>query len=193
MTTSPPFRVLLHRDAILRRIHELAREVAAALGPEPPCLVAVVEGARPLARHLQRLLPGHLPVHEVAASSYATGTVSSGTVVVRGGSDIPCRGRHVVLIEDIVDTGRTIHKLKEHFAQQGAASVRVVSLLDKPERRVVAVDIDFCGFRIPDEFVIGFGMDIDGRYRELPDVVVYDPAVERGKEAPGTLPHDLGE
>lgn len=181
--TPPPFRVLLDRDAILRRIHELARELAAATGPEPPCLVAVVEGARPLARHLQKLVPGNLPVHEIAASSYAKGTVSSGTVAVRGGADIPCRGRDVVLIEDIVDTGRTIAKLKEHFAEQGARSVRVCSLLDKPERRVVEVAIDFCGFRIPDEFVIGFGMDIDGRYRELPDIVLYDPAVERAHAA----------
>jgi len=122
-------------------------------------------------------------VHEIAASSYARGTVSSGTVDVRGGADIPCRGRDVVLIEDIVDTGRTIAKLKDHFAQRGARSVRVVSLLDKPERRVVDVAIDFCGFRIPDEFVIGFGMDIDGRYRDLPDVVLYDPAIERAHGA----------
>lgn len=181
MTASnhPPFRVLLSRDDILRRIHELSRLLADEVAHEPPCLVAVVEGARPLARHLQRLLPGGLPVHEIAAKSYGGGTESSGTVEVRGGYDIPCAGRTVVLIEDIVDTGRTIARLRGHFAERGAKACRVVTLLDKPSRRVVDVVPDHIGFDIPDEFVIGFGMDIDGRYRELEDIVVYDAEIEK--------------
>ena len=85
----------------------------------------------------------------------------------------------MLLLEDIVDTGRTIAALQEHFLQKGAVSCRVASLLSKPSRRVVPVTIDFLGFEIPDEFVLGFGMDLDGRYRELPDVVVYDAAVEQ--------------
>jgi hypoxanthine phosphoribosyltransferase len=176
--TFPPFRVLLSNDRIQRRIRELVAELTAALGGEPPCLVAIVEGARPLARHLQRLLPGALPVYEIGASSYR-GTASTGEVVVRGGDDIPCAGRDVVLIEDIVDTGRTIARLRDYFRARGARSCRVVTLLDKPDRRVVEVELEHIGFRIPDEFVLGFGMDLDGRYRELPDVVIYEPEVER--------------
>ncbi|MCR9248488.1 MAG: phosphoribosyltransferase family protein [bacterium] len=180
--TNPPFRVLLSRDDIVRRIHELVRDLTAGTTDEPPCLVAVVEGARPLARHLQRLIPGGLPVHEIRASSYGGGTTSSGQVSVSGGAEIPCEGRVVLLIEDIVDTGRTIARLKEHFLGAGAKECRVVTLLDKPSRRVVDVVADHIGFEIPDEFVIGFGMDIDGRYRELEDVVIYDADIERAHQ-----------
>jgi hypoxanthine phosphoribosyltransferase len=89
------------------------------------------------------------------------------------------RGRSVVLIEDIVDTGRTIHALRDHFAAAGAKRLAVASLLSKPSRRVVDVAIEYLGFEIPDEFVLGFGMDLDGRYRDMPDIVVYEAAVER--------------
>lgn len=175
---SPPFRVLFSHDQILRRTQELARAIAAATPDEPPLLVAVIEGARPFARLLQKFLPGQLPVHEVRASSYA-GTASTGTVAITVGGNLPVRGRHVLLLEDIVDTGRTIDALQRHFRGAGAKSCRVASLLSKPSRRVVPVAIDHLGFEIPDEFVIGFGMDLDGRYRDLPDVVVYEAAVER--------------
>lgn len=179
MTTFPPFRVLFSHDQILRRCHELARTIEADRhhdGGAPPCLVAVLEGARPFARVLQRLLPGNLPVHEIRASSYV-GQHSSGTVTVTG-APIPCRGQSVLLLEDIVDTGRTIAALREHFTAAGAARCRIATLLSKPSRRVVSVELDYVGFEIPDEFVLGFGMDLDGRYREMPDVVVYEAAVE---------------
>ncbi len=180
MATSafPPFRVLLSRDQILRRIHELARAITEAMRGEPPCLVVVIEGARTFARQLQKVLPGQLPLHEVRASSYGSGTVSSGEVRLTLGQDVPCAGRDVVLLEDIVDTGRTIAALQRHFAQKGARSCRVATLLSKPSRRVVDVALDFVGFEIPDEFVLGCGMDLDGRYREIPDVVVYEKSVE---------------
>lgn len=186
MTTAkpaPPFRVLFSRDQILRRCAELARALQADLlrsgTGSPPVLVAVIEGARPFARQLQRLLPGNLPVHEVRAASYGGGTMSSGQVTVTGADRVPSRGRDVVLLEDIVDTGRTIATLQRYFLAHGVASCRVATLLSKPSRRVERVDLDHVGFEIPDEFVLGFGMDLDGRYRELGDVVVYDAEVER--------------
>ncbi|MBL8731546.1 MAG: hypoxanthine phosphoribosyltransferase [Planctomycetes bacterium] len=175
----PAFPILFSNDQILRRTKELARRIADDLRGAPPLLVAVIEGARPFARLVQQALPGHLPVHEVRASSYGSGTVSSGEVKITTGSDLPVAGQHVLLLEDIVDTGRTIAALQRHFLAKGALSCRVASLLSKPSRRVVAVTIDYCGFEIPDEFVLGFGMDLDGRYRELPDVVVYDREIER--------------
>lgn len=184
----PPFRVLLSRDRILRRTHELAQRIQADLGDAPPCLVVVIEGARTFARQLQKLLPGHLPLHEVRASSYGSGTVSSGRVQLALGHDVPCRGRDVLLLEDIVDTGRTIAALREHFLQQGARSCRTATLLSKPSRRVVPVELEYVGFEIPDEFVLGFGMDLDGRYRELPDVVVYEADVERAFRSQGAAP-----
>jgi hypoxanthine phosphoribosyltransferase len=182
MPSHPPFRVLLSRDQIQRRCHELVRRIVADLAGAPVLLVAVIEGARPFARVLQTLLPGQLPVHEVRASSYA-GTTSTGRVTLSTGAGIPCRGQHVLLLEDIVDTGRTIAVLREHFVAQGATSCRVATLLSKPSRRVVDVVLDYVGFEIPDEFVLGFGMDLDGRYRDVPDVVVYDAAVEQAFRA----------
>ncbi len=184
MNVPPPFRVLLSHDAIVRRCHELARAIAATYGDAPPCLVVVVEGARPFARALQRLLPGELPLHEVRAASYV-GTSSTGQVRLTGVQHVPCRGRDVLLLEDIVDTGRTIAALRRWFVDAGARGCRTATLLSKPSRRVVEVPLEFVGFEIPDEFVIGFGMDVDGRYRELPDVVVYDRALEAGGVASG--------
>jgi hypoxanthine phosphoribosyltransferase len=178
VTAFPPFRVLFPHDQILRRAQELARQIHAATPGEPPMLVMVIEGARPFARLLQKFVPGNLPMHEVRASSYA-GTESSGEVRITTGADLPVRSRHVLLLEDIVDTGRTIAALQRHFLAAGARTCRVASLLSKPDRRVVDVKVDYLGFEIPDEFVLGFGMDLDGRYRELPDVVVYDAEVER--------------
>lgn len=174
--SNPPFPVLFSHDEILRRCHELARAILAVHGDEPPVLVMVVEGARPFARVLQRLLPSGLVVHEVRASSYV-GTTSSGEVRLQGAEAVACAGRDVLLLEDIVDTGRTIAALRRHFLAAGARQVRTAALLSKPSRRVVEVPVEFVGFSIPDEFVIGFGMDLDGRYRELPDIVVYDRAV----------------
>ncbi|MBL9078049.1 MAG: hypoxanthine phosphoribosyltransferase [Planctomycetes bacterium] len=178
----PPFRVLLSRDQILRRTQELARQITADAGAEPLCLVVVIEGARTFARQLQQLLPGQPPLHEVRASSYS-GTESTGVVQLAVGRDVPCRGRDVLLLEDIVDTGRTVHALRRHFLANGATSCRIATLLSKPSRRVVPVELDYTGFEIPDEFVLGFGMDLDGRYRELPEIVIYEAEVERAFQA----------
>lgn len=175
-----PFRVLFSHTDILRRSRELARELRESLGNAPPCLVQVIQGARPFARLIQLGLPGGLPVHDVRAKSYE-GTESTGEVKITMLGELgepTVRGRVVVLLEDIVDTGRTIAALREHFLALGATAVRVVSLLSKPSRRVVDVAVEHIGFEIPDEFVIGFGMDLDERFRELPDVVVYDPDLD---------------
>lgn len=174
-----PFRVLLAHDHLLPRIRELADRIWRDLGPEPPVLVAVVEGARVFARHLRDCLPASLPVHEIRASSYGRGTSSGGDVRVVPIDDLPVAGRDVLLIEDIVDTGRTVAALLAHLDRAGAKSCRIATLLTKPSRRVVDVPLHYTGFEIPDEFVIGFGMDYAGRYRELPDVVIYEPALEQ--------------
>lgn len=171
-----PFRILIANAVILRRIRELARSVAQDHPGEPPCLIAVMEGARTFARALQQHLPGQPVVHEIRASSYGDGTVSSGTVKVLTGHDVPVEGRDVLILEDIVDTGRTIAALRQHLLASGARSLRVAALLNKPSRRVVPVDLHYVGFEIPDEFVIGYGLDLAGKYRELPDVAIYDPA-----------------
>ena len=177
--SAPPFRVLLPHDEIRRRSRELAAGLRRALGDEPPLLLAVVEGARPFARLVQQALPGGLPVHEVRAKSYAGATSTGDVRITAPAGGLPVGGRDVVLLEDIVDTGRTVAALRAHLAGLGARSVRTVAMLSKPSRRVVEVPVEHVGFEIPDEFVVGFGMDFDGRFRELADVVVYDRDVER--------------
>ena len=176
----PSFRVLFSNDEILRRSHELTRELQQCLGDEPPCLVQVIQGARPFAALIRAGLHGQLPVYDVRAKSYK-GTHSTGEVKVTMLDGLDAKtveSRDVVLLEDIVDTGRTIAALREHFMGLGARSVRVVSLLSKPSRRVIDVAVEHIGFEIADEFVIGFGMDLDERYRDLPDLVVFEASVE---------------
>ncbi|MEC7584331.1 MAG: hypoxanthine phosphoribosyltransferase [Planctomycetota bacterium] len=174
---SDRFRVLLSNDAIVRRSHELARRIQQDYSAEPPLLVSVIEGARAFTRQLQKSL-GTIEICEIRASSYGNATESSGEVKITPMGAIDAKGRDIILVEDIVDTGRTVVALKDYFRSQGARQCRVATLLTKPSRRVVEVDLDYVGFEIPDEFVIGFGMDHAGRYRELLDVVIYDAAVE---------------
>lgn len=179
MSSFPPFRVLLSNEQILRRIRELARQIRSDMGDEPPVLVMVIEGARTFARQIQLALGGNLTIHEIRASSYGDGTVSSGTVTISGGPAESVAGRTVILLEDIVDTGRTIAALRTKFLADGAKDCRVATLLSKPSRRVVEVPLHYMGFEIPDEFVIGYGMDYAGRFRELPEVVIYEAEVEQ--------------
>ena len=173
------FQTLISADDIQRRIAELASQVAVRYS-DAPCLVAVMEGAGMFARHLTRHLSWQVPVHEIRAKSYHGGTVSSGEVQIHGGETIPAAGQSVLLFEDIVDTGRTIARLREHFMAAGATDFAVASLLSKPARRVVDVDIDFLGFEIPDEFVIGFGMDYAGKYRDLDRVAIFEDSKVAG-------------
>lgn len=174
MTVAHPFRVLIDHDTILRRVRELGHEIQRDYPGEPPVGVVIIDGARMFARHLQRSLLRAMEWHEMRASSYGAGTTSSGTVALGPQGALCVAGRPVLLVEDIVDTGRTIAALRERFLGQGATEVRVATLLSKPSRRVVEVDLEYVGFEIPDEFVIGFGMDYAGRYRELEEVVVYE-------------------
>ncbi|MEQ1631990.1 MAG: phosphoribosyltransferase family protein [Planctomycetota bacterium] len=174
MSQKHPFRVLISNDTVLRRIRELASLIQADFAHQPALGVVVIDGARMFARHLQKHLSPAMEWHELRASSYGAGTTSTGVVQLGSQGDLDVRGRAVIIFEDIVDTGRTVAALRERFLSQGATEVRVATLLSKPARRVVEVPLHYTGFEIPDEFVIGFGMDFAGRYREIEEVVVYD-------------------
>ncbi|HLU38061.1 MAG TPA: phosphoribosyltransferase family protein [Planctomycetota bacterium] len=183
----PAFPVVITRDDILCRVHELARAIAADHPSAPPRFVAVMEGARVFAEHLCALVPGSPPFTEVRARSYGNGTVSNGRVRVEVPRDLRLDGAPVVLVEDIVDTGRTVEVLTAELKARGAHSVEVATLLSKPARRVVDVPLRYVGFEIPDEFVIGFGMDVAGRYRELPYVAAYRRELEPGAADAGAV------
>ena len=178
--SSPPsFPVVISRDDILRRVHELARAIAHDHPSQPPLLLAVLEGARVFADQLRKLLPGQPSYAEVRAKSYGDGTVSSGCVEVMLGRDLDVVDREVIVLEDIVDTGRTVAALTAQLRDLGAREAQVATLLSKPSRRVVEVPLHYVGFEIPDEFVIGFGMDVAGRYRDLPHIAAYRQELER--------------
>lgn len=170
MTPRPPAdsAELISAADLERRIVELAAAIAPSFDDEPPVVVAVLEGARTFAEQLCALLPGRPRPFSIRASSYGAGTVSTGKVSIDGGEEIPVRAQRLLLVEDIVDTGRTLLALREHFTALGAADIATVTLLSKPARRVVSVPLDHVGFEIADRFVVGFGMDLDGQYRDLP-------------------------
>ena len=173
VSPSSELDLLLSKGDLECRIRELARDLSRSFADDPPILVAVLQGARTFAQHLRARLPASPPLFGISASSYGAGTVTGGSVRIQGGEDIPVEGKHLLLIEDIVDTGHTVEKLLDHFSSRGASGIRIVTLLSKRCRRIVPVELAHVGFEIPDRFVVGFGMDLDGRYRELPCVSVY--------------------
>ncbi|MBT3218886.1 MAG: hypoxanthine phosphoribosyltransferase [Proteobacteria bacterium] len=172
----------LSEEAIQTRVSALAAEIFAALPREAReqgvIMIGPLKGAvvfmADLARALSRLdLP--LALDFLKLSSYGAGTVSSGEVVLDHDLSMDIGGRHVLLVDDIVDTGRTIDFAQKHLHQLNPASVTTALLLDKPSRRQVVVKVDHVGFEIPDRFVVGYGTDFDQLYRELPFVGVLHP------------------
>jgi hypoxanthine phosphoribosyltransferase len=181
MSTGPgPASILIDAKKLDARITEMARLIAADLGPVAPLAVVVLEGARTFGETLCARLPWGGRFESVRVSSYGNATVSSGEVRLVRDVEERVADRTVLLLEDIVDTGRTVLFLTEHFRKAGARDVVVATLLSKPSRRVVSVPIRYVGFEIPDCFVIGFGMDAGGKYRELPHVAVLDGAELKG-------------
>lgn len=180
VTAHPPFPVLIDRDRLLSRIAELARAVDADYGDSAPLVfICVVEGARTFCRYLLDAMRHRPELVEIRASSYLSGTErAAGEVELSGHDAHEFEGKDVVIVEDIVDTGHTVKRLRAHLLEAGAERVDVVTLLTKPVRREVQVELRHVGFEIDDHFVIGFGMDVDGRYRDLPHVAIYDASVE---------------
>jgi len=156
---------------IQRRTSQLAREIADDFDGREMVVIAVLKGAFVFAADLIRRLNklGAKPMIDfIHAASYGSGTVSSGKVAISHDVTIPLVGRDVLLIDDIIDSGRTLAKIRDHLLEKGAASVKCCALLDKPSRREVNFTPEFVGFRIPDRFVVGYGLDYDERYRYLP-------------------------
>jgi len=159
--------VLISADDIARRVAELAHAIRTDV-PDDLHLVAVLKGAFMFLGDLVRQLSGPVSVDFVALSSYATGTTTSGEVRLLKDLDVPLDGRHVLIIEDIVDTGLTLAYLQDILRARNPRSLRTACLLSKPSRRKTAVTVDYVGFEIDDRFVVGYGLDYEGRYRNLP-------------------------
>jgi hypoxanthine phosphoribosyltransferase len=157
---------------IARRVRQLGRQISEVYADidTPLVMVVILKGATVFAADLLRSLSIPAELEFVRASSYHGGTSSSGRLQLAHMVDGPLVGRHVLLVEDIVDSGLTVNVITKRIRRMGPASLRIAALLDRPARRVVDVKIDFCGFVIPDRFVIGYGLDYAGLYRELPHI-----------------------
>ncbi len=163
---------LLSLTRIARRVHKLGREISELYADidTPLVMVVILKGATVFAADLLRSLSIPAELEFVRASSYPTGTSSNGNLKLAHMVEGPLVGRHVLLVEDIVDSGVTVSAIAKRIRRLGPASLRIAALLDRPARRKEEVKIDFCGFVIPDLFVIGYGLDYAGLYRELPHI-----------------------
>lgn len=165
-------RILFTEEEISRRVSELAKEVSAAYSGKRPLAVGVLKGSIPFFADLLRRMT--VPVEEdfIAASSYGAEAVSSGKLLISKDLSCDVSGRDILLIEDVVDSGYTLSMLKSMLLERGASSVKIVTFLDKPECRKHALTPDFFGFQVGNEFVVGYGLDYNERYRQLPYIGV---------------------
>ncbi len=167
---------LVDADSIQRRVVELAAEIDSqyADADGPVVLLCVLKGALIFTADLVRRLRVPVEIDFVTMRSYGAGTQSSGHPLIAAEPALELRGRDVLIVEDIIDSGHTVAALCDHLAELGVRSVRVVTLLDKASRRACPVQVDWRGFAIPDRFVVGYGLDHGERYRNLADVRVLD-------------------
>ena len=165
-------RVLITTEQIQDRLTELAREIAPEFRDRPLTIVGVLTGSLMFLADFVRRLDMPLRIGLIQASSYRGKTTSAGQLHISPGLLADVRGRHVLLLDDILDTGQTLMHLVQHLHDQGALSVKVGVLLRKQGRQVHHVRVDFVGFEIPDEFVVGYGLDYNDEYRQLPYVAV---------------------
>lgn len=162
--------VLISAEQIAAKVSQLGHRISVDYQGRPLTLIAILKGAAVFAADLMRRIDVPLTLDFMALSSYGQSTRSSGIVRIQKDLDHSVEGRHVLIVEDIVDTGLTLNYLFGHLKARGPSSVKICALLDKPERRQVAVPVHYKGFEIPDDFVVGYGLDFDQRYRNLPDV-----------------------
>ena len=170
-------KVLVTEEQIATRIEELAREIEKKYEGKDLLLVGVLKGAVMFMADLSRAIQLPVTMDWMAVSSYGSGTQSSGVVRILKDLDADVLGRHVLIVEDIIDSGLTLSWLISNLNARGAASVEVVALLRKPDAAKVEVDVAWVGFEIPNEFVVGYGLDYAEHYRTLKDVGVLAPAV----------------
>lgn len=174
MASQSQLRMLFNRDEIARAVDRLACEIARDYQDKQPLLVGVLRGSFVFMADLVRRLGLPLELDFVRLCSYGEARESSGGVRVVQGLKTPVRGRHILVVEDIVDTGITISFLLDRLRRRKPASLKLCALTDKPSRRRVPVAIDYLGFTVPDAFIVGYGLDCAQQYRNLPDIYVLE-------------------
>lgn len=163
--------ILVTEEQIVNRCDEIGKQISKDYVGKRPILIALLKGSVPFLSELMKHIDIDMEIEFMDVSSYS-GTESTGEVKIVKDLDCSIKGLDVIIIEDIIDTGRTLKTVKQLLYSKGANSVKVASLLDKKERRVVEIEGDYIGFNIPDAFVIGFGLDFNQKYRNLPYVGV---------------------
>lgn len=165
--------ILIEEDAIQSRIRAMAEQIAADTADvDDLMMVCVLKGAYVFLSDLTRAMERPHSVDFMGISSYGAGTKSSGVVQIIMDLKAPIQDRHVLIVEDIIDSGRTLDYMRRNLLTRSPASLRICSLLNKPARREIDVKVDYIGFDIPDEFVVGYGLDFDELYRNLPYIAV---------------------
>ncbi len=172
-------RVLIDKKRIKERVKELAAEIGAEYADRHPILIGVLKGSFVFMADLIRALNIPMEIDFIGLSSYGANKESSGKVNIVGELKCSVEGRDVLVVEDIADTGLSLSFLLKHLGERNPASLKVCALFNKPSRRKVTLNIDYKGFDIPDEFVVGYGLDYDEKYRYLPDLCVLE------EESPG--------
>ncbi len=165
---SEKVNIMLSEEELTQRIAELGAQISKDYEGESIFLVCILKGAAFFACELAKRITVPVTIDFMATSSYGSGTVSSGEVQIKKDLDLGVEGRNVIIVEDIIDSGNTLNYLSNIFRDRRAKSVKMCAMLDKPERREVDVNVDYIGFTIPDAFVVGYGLDYDQKYRNLP-------------------------
>jgi hypoxanthine phosphoribosyltransferase len=169
---SKKLKVLLPQEEIKEKVRYLAELVSRDYQGKVPLLICVLKGAVVFLSDLIRNLEIPVEMDFMAVSSYGNSTTTSGVVRILKDLETGIDNKDILIVEDIIDTGLTLSYLKENLLSRNPRSLKIITLLDKPERRVVDIEPDYCGFCIPDEFVVGYGLDFNEKYRDLPDICI---------------------
>jgi hypoxanthine phosphoribosyltransferase len=170
MVFQPQLKILISCDEIAKAVNRLASEIERDYQNMQPLLVSVLRGSFMFTADLIRQIDLTLELDFIRLSSYGTARESSGKVRIDQGVKTPVKGRNVLIVEDIVDTGVTVSFLLDYLKSKQPASLKVCTLTDKPSRRRVPVPIDYCGFTVPNKFIVGYGLDLNQKFRNLPDI-----------------------
>lgn len=170
-------KILISENQVLERVNELGQEISRDYAGSELLVVGILKGAIIFLADLVRSISIPTNMDFMAVSSYGASSESSGVVRILKDLEQNIENKHVLIVEDIVDTGLTLNYLKENLLTRGPASLKICTLLDKPSRRKVEVQVDYNGFTIPDEFVVGYGLDYNERYRNLREILILKPEV----------------
>lgn len=170
-------KILVTEAEIQERTRELGKELSAEYEGKDPLVVGILKGAVPFLSDLTKAMDTYLEMDFMDVSSYGNAMVSSGEVKILKDLDTNVEGRNILIVEDIIDSGRTLSYIIDMFKYRKAKSIKIVTLLDKPEGRVVPLEADYVGFLVPNEFVVGYGLDFIEHYRNLPYIGVLKPKI----------------